>query len=114
VETDTVPFPPVPPHAGGNEGGGREGARPFVFARPGAVYVVYLTTGDRFTLDLSADAGVFTARWFDPRAGKFSEAFKVEGSRQQEFQASDRNDWVLHIQSGVLHADSAAPRDVKM
>jgi hypothetical protein len=57
--------------------GGR--ARPFVFARPGVACVVYLTAGGRFTLDLSADAGTFSARWFNSRTGKFNEEFKVGG-----------------------------------
>ncbi len=43
---------------------------PFVFAQPGAVYVVYLTTGGGFTLDLSADAGTFTTAYCLANPGK--------------------------------------------
>jgi len=78
AEEGNVPFWRMAPRDELAVGNGRRavpstsaGARPFVFAQPGAVYVVYLTTGGRFALDLSADAGLFTARWFDPRAGKF-------------------------------------------
>jgi len=92
VEDGNVPFWTMTPRDDLASG---VGAHPFVFAQPGTVYVVYLMTGGRFTLNLSADAGTFTARWFNPRDGKFSEPFKVEGGKQREFAAPDKNDWVL-------------------
>jgi len=97
VEDGNVPFwrmMPCDELASGAE------ARPFVLAQPGAVYVFYLTTGGGVTLDLSADTGTFTARWFDPREGKFGNPFEVEGGSKRCFTAPDGNDWSLHVQRG--------------
>jgi len=41
----------------------------FCFARPGALYVVYLPNGGAAELDLRAASGVFSVRWFNPRDG---------------------------------------------
>jgi hypothetical protein len=103
VEEGNVPFWTMEPR---DElvSGGR--ARPFVFARAGVAYVVYLTTGGGFTLNLSADAGAFTTRWFNPREGKFGESFEVTGGGRRDFTAPDGNDWAL-----LVRADGAARRD---
>lgn len=92
VEESNVPFWTMELH---DELAGGARARPCLCAmrRNG----VYLTTGGRFTLDLSADAGPFTARWFNPREGKFSEAFQVEGGDKREFQAPDGSDGALLV-----------------
>ncbi len=43
-----------------------------VFAKPDAVYAIYLPAGGlTATLDLSAAHGKFVQRWYDPRTGKF-------------------------------------------
>ena len=41
----------------------------YCFAKPGAVYAVYLPEGGPATLDLSDTMGAFTVRWFDPKRG---------------------------------------------
>lgn len=41
----------------------------YCLGRPGELYLVYLPTGGTANLDLSAAAGAFTVRWFDPRQG---------------------------------------------
>ena len=43
------------------------GADGYVFAKPGAVYAVYLPDGDAARLALPA--GTFAVQWYDPRAG---------------------------------------------
>jgi Domain of unknown function (DUF5060)/Putative collagen-binding domain of a collagenase len=43
--------------------------RRYCFAKPGAVYVVYLPAGGTCDLDLTGTPGGFTVDWFDPRAG---------------------------------------------
>ncbi len=43
--------------------------RDHVFALPGSVYAVYLPEGGGAELDLSAAAGVFEVKWYDPRHG---------------------------------------------
>lgn len=104
VEEGNVPFWTMEPRDDLAVGNGRRAvppvsakARPFVFAKPGAVYVVYLPTGGRFTLDLSADAVAFTARWFDPRTGEFGEQLEVTGGERRGFAAPDGNDWALLV-----------------
>ena len=41
----------------------------YCFAKPGAVYLVYLCRGGTAKLDLSGAAGTYSVRWFDPRSG---------------------------------------------
>lgn len=66
--------------------------------------VAYLPNGGGVTLDLSNVKGVLTARWFNPRTGKFHEGagvsaipFKVEGGGRRDFTAPDDNDWALYM-----------------
>lgn len=59
--------------------------------------VAYLPDGGSTTLELSNMKGVLTARWFNLREGKFGDELKVEGGGHRQFQAPDRNDWVLHV-----------------
>jgi len=66
-------------------------------AEPGKVYIVYLPQGGKAGIRLGAAKAVFAARWFDPRTGRYREAFEVESNRTVEFHAPDRNDWVLHL-----------------
>jgi hypothetical protein len=68
-------------------------------ARPGEEYVVYAAAGGEFTVDLSADPKVkFTARWYDPRTGKFQSAPAVVGGNADErFAAPFAGDAVLHL-----------------
>lgn len=47
---------------------GRDNSR-WCLAQPGAVYVVYLPEGGTTELDLTAGAGAFSIRWFNPREG---------------------------------------------
>ncbi|MBI4602269.1 MAG: hypothetical protein HY721_09945 [Planctomycetes bacterium] len=79
---------------------GADGPAPFVLARPGEAYAVYLVAGGTFRLDLSAQPGSLTARWFDPRAGSFEVPFKLEGGRTAELKAPGEDDWALHVAKG--------------
>jgi hypothetical protein len=60
-------------------------------------FVAYLPNGGNVTLDLTNMKGKLTARWFNPRDGKFSDVFKVEGGGQRDLAAPDGNDWVLYL-----------------
>lgn len=69
---ESLPFWEMEPHdelltnEGASFGGGE------VFAKPGAVYAVYLPDdAPQATLDLGADSGTFMMRWFNPRSGLF-------------------------------------------
>ncbi len=41
----------------------------YCLAKPGEVYLVYLTSGGTSVLDLSGATGDFSVKWFNPRAG---------------------------------------------
>jgi hypothetical protein len=66
-------------------------------AEPGNTYVIYLPHGGAVTLDLSGVSGSFTARWFNPRTGEIGGAWTVAGGVEQEYEAPDSGDWVLHL-----------------
>ncbi|MBI4583147.1 MAG: hypothetical protein HY717_03910 [Planctomycetes bacterium] len=70
----------------------------FVLGRPGEAYVVYVLAGGRMRLDLRTESGVWSARWFDPREGKFGLAFNVQSGRKEAFKAPDEKDWTLLLQ----------------
>lgn len=74
----------------------------FAMASPREL-VAYLPDGGSIALDLSSVSGSVTARWFNPCDGKFGKAFKVEGGGKREFQALDRNDWVLYLRYDSYH-----------
>ncbi|MBI4326249.1 MAG: DUF4038 domain-containing protein [Chloroflexi bacterium] len=69
--------------------------RAFV-VRSSAELAAYLPGGD-VTLDLRGFAGALTARWFDPREGRFGEGFTIEGGGPREFRPTERKDWGLHL-----------------
>lgn len=58
----------------------------------------YLPGGGAVTLHLNRLAGPLTARWFNPRQGKFTDAFAVQGGRTAELRAPDTDDWALLLQ----------------
>jgi hypothetical protein len=70
-------------------------------AETGKNYVAYLPHGGRVTLDLSAVTAPLTARWFDPRKGKYLEPIPVENNGRRDFNAPDSQDWVLQIQAAA-------------
>ncbi len=68
-------------------------------AEPGKVYVAYLPHGGAVSLDLAAAPGSFTARWFNPRTGKFDNEFSVPAGGSQKLSAPNTNDWVLYLKT---------------
>jgi hypothetical protein len=65
-------------------------------------YVVYLFRGGSTRMELPAGKGPFTARWFNPRRGEFSQPTRITPTTpRQDFTAPDANDWVLLIQKTV-------------
>jgi hypothetical protein len=67
-------------------------------AEAGKTYVIYLPHGGATALDLTGVSGRFTAAWFNPRTGKFSDEFMVAGESAQKFEAPDAEDWVVRLQ----------------
>jgi len=55
----------------------------------------YLPSGGSVTLDLASLPGQFTARWFNPREGTFSDPWEAEGGAPRMLAAPDAADWVL-------------------
>ncbi len=41
----------------------------YAYAKPGEIYLVYLTAGGGAALDLTSKAGAFSVKWFNPRSG---------------------------------------------
>jgi hypothetical protein len=67
-------------------------------ADPGRIYVVYLPHGGSATVDLTA-ADSLKARWFNPRAGEFTELGLITPKQHsQAFTAPDTNDWALLLE----------------
>jgi hypothetical protein len=59
--------------------------------------VVYLPHGGSVTLNLAGLQGPLTARWFNPREGKWAEEFALEGAGDREFTAPAAEDWTLYL-----------------
>ena len=66
--------------------------------------VVYLPSGGNVEVNLEGMAGGLRAKWYNPRNGLFGQPSAVAGANVQSFQAPDRRDWVLYLQS-----EEAAP-----
>ena len=68
----------------------------FCLAETGKVYVVYLPRAASVTLTL--EPGNYHARWFNPRAGQWSDAPRASGPRwTSPLPPSNDGDWVLHL-----------------
>lgn len=70
-------------------------------AKPGDVYVVYLPHGGAATLDLTEAPGMFHARWFNPRTGRFNEPFSIAGEGRRKLEAPDLEDWAVQLTAEV-------------
>ncbi len=82
--------------------GKREALGAQVFAKPGAVYAIYLPRADGTgELDLSEAAGEFEQRWYNPRTGEFDgEPQVIEGGKSVKLGAPPREageDWAILI-----------------
>ena len=76
-------------------------SKPYVFtlARPGEEYICYVL-GDRpVTITLQLTGGPFTARWYDPKSGRFlTPAHRVQDRGQHLFQSPTfEQDIVLYV-----------------
>ncbi|MBM4028479.1 MAG: hypothetical protein FJ280_24250, partial [Planctomycetes bacterium] len=78
----------------------------YCFAKPGAVYVVYLPNGGTTNIDLTATAGTYFVTWYNPRTGgplsKGSVAtLSAPGVRSIGLPPSDpQEDWAALIRLG--------------
>jgi hypothetical protein len=67
-------------------------------ADPGSEYIVYSqSSASAFTLNMSAGAGTFNCRFYNPRTGQFGSTFQRSGGSTQSFTKPDSDDWVLHV-----------------
>ena len=74
-----------------------EGATDWCFAKPGAVYVVYLPFGRPARLNLSGTDGNYTLHWYNPRSGGElldGEQAIAAGDGSVELVPPDAGDWV--------------------
>ena len=67
-------------------------------ADPGREYIAYSQAGaSSFTVNLSAAAGTFNCRFYNPRSGQFASTFQAAGGATRTFTKPDTSDWALHV-----------------
>jgi len=59
--------------------------------------VAFLPSGGEVTLDLTKMNGKLSARWFDPRTGKYNKESQINGGGLSKFKAPDETDWALLV-----------------
>jgi hypothetical protein len=64
-------------------------------AARGEMYVVYLPSGGKASLDLMGQDGAFSARWYNTQDGLWGVAFHVNGGARIDLVAPNRHDWAL-------------------
>jgi len=69
----------------------------YCLANPGSEYLVYLPSGGRVTVDLSAASGPLSVEWFNPRTGKARKGGGTRGGATRTFSAPFRGEAVLYI-----------------
>ncbi len=69
----------------------------YCFAIPGEVYLAYLPFGETTNLDLSAAAGDWTIRWFDPRTGEMGAAEEIAAGATVQLAAPGEGDFAALI-----------------
>ncbi|MCZ6673424.1 MAG: hypothetical protein O7C75_10865, partial [Verrucomicrobia bacterium] len=69
----------------------------YCLANPGSEYLVYLPTGGRVTVNLSAASGPFSVEWFNPRTGRVMDGRIITGGGNRSFTAPFIGDAVLYI-----------------
>ena len=76
----------------------------YCLAEPGRAYLVYLPSGGKATVDLSAVAGELAVEWFNPKTGKARKPTKTRGGAKREFTAPFGGDAVVYI-AGVRRSE---------
>ncbi|HJN12258.1 MAG: DUF6298 domain-containing protein [Pirellulaceae bacterium] len=73
----------------------------FTFARPGEEYVCYVLGDGPATVAVQLPDGVYTARWYDPKSGRFlSPTSTANGGDRRRLSSPDfEQDIVLHIRA---------------
>ena len=66
-------------------------------AKKKSEYLVYLPTGGKATLDLSAANGTLAVEWLNPGTGKAKTAGEIRGGARREFTAPFDGDAVLYV-----------------
>ncbi|YCM45034.1 DUF5060 domain-containing protein [Verrucomicrobiaceae bacterium 227] len=70
----------------------------YVFSRKAGPYLVVLKTGGEISLDLTEAEGKLSARWFNPRTGKYTDGGSLEGGRKTTLgppPSEPDMDWVI-------------------
>ncbi len=69
----------------------------YCLADPSKEYLVYLPSGGKVDVDLSASKGTLAVEWFDPDSGATIEAEAARGSERRIFTAPFNGHAVLHL-----------------
>ncbi|MBD3176659.1 MAG: hypothetical protein GF320_15875 [Armatimonadia bacterium] len=70
----------------------------YCLASPGREYVIYSLPGATID-DLRLPPGPHRARFYDPRTGRYGDAFPLQGGQPLSIPKPSEADWVLHIRS---------------
>jgi hypothetical protein len=81
-----------------------------VLANPGSEYLIYLTVGRTFTIDLREVSVMLYYEWYNPRTGEFIPAATILAGDRRSFTAPDNNDWLLHISSSPIDVRPTPPQ----
>jgi hypothetical protein len=69
----------------------------YCLANPGSEYLVYVPTGGKVTVDLSAASGPLAVEWFNPRTSETANAGTVRGGAQRDLTTPFEGDAVLYL-----------------
>ncbi len=88
----------------------------YCFLKPGEVYVVYLKSGGRATLDLAGAAGAFEVWWYDPRRGgalQVGSVRTVTGGGARDLGRAPNapdEDWVVLVRRRARRAEGVSEK----
>lgn len=69
----------------------------FCLAEPGKTYAIYMEHGAAATVTL--EAGKYSASWFNPRTGTWTEIGAVEGGKRVFRAPADKEDWAMLVKA---------------
>ena len=69
----------------------------YCLANPGKEYLVYLPSGGKVSVDLTAAKGVLAVEWFNPSVGKTTRTGTIPGGARRNFTVPFAGDAVLYL-----------------
>jgi hypothetical protein len=75
----------------------REKNEAYLAANPGKAYALYIPSGGKVRVDLSAAKGMLEVHWIDIDSGKWGAKSKVAGGAKRDFAAPGKGNWAAAI-----------------